>query len=348
MLRPVLDALAYLHGKSLVHGHIKPANIMVVADQLRLSSDGICEIGESRGSQPSVYDPPEAVSGVTSAAGDVWSLGMTLVETLTQRLPGLDKTQRGDPALPATLQEPFRSVARNCLRWNPGERWTVAEIKSHLWPAPAAPPPMLTDAKPGAFAKWGYMVPLIAACLVLAALAGPRLLNRTPEARPAPAAVETPKTEVQPKPSPATSNVGTPDGGTSHRGSSDSKPSPKSNTPPPTALRPVATANPSSRVVHGEVLQQVSPEVSRSALRTIQGTVKVKVRVEVDPSGSVVGAKFDSAGPSKYFASRALQAARRWEFSPAEVDGRKVASEWVLRFEFARNSAKAFPTPATP
>jgi len=223
----------------------------------------------------------------------------------------------------------------------------VAEIKSHLWPAPAAPAPALTEGSPGAFAKWGYMVPLIAACLVLAALAGPRLLNRTPEAQPAPAAVKTPKIEAQPKPSPATSNVGTPDGGTSHRGSSDSKPSPKSNTPPPTALRPVATAK-SSRVVHGEVLQQVSPEVSQSALRTIQGTVKVKVRVEVDPSGSVVGAKFDSAGPSKYFASRALQAARRWEFSPAEVDGRKVASEWVLRFEFARNSAKAFPTPATP
>ena len=347
MLRPALDALAYLHSKGLVHGHIKPANIMVVADQLRLSSDGIREIGESSGSQPSVYDPPEAIGAVTSAAGDVWSLGMTLVETLTQRLPGWDKTQRGDPALPATLQEPFRSVARNCLRRNPEERWTVAEIKSHLWPAPAAPAPALTEGSPGAFAKWGYMVPLIAACLVLAALAGPRLLNRTPEAQPAPAAVKTPKIEAQPKPSPATSNVGTPDGGTSHRGSSDSKPSPKSNTPPPTALRPVATAK-SSRVVHGEVLQQVSPEVSQSALRTIQGTVKVKVRVEVDPSGSVVGAKFDSAGPSKYFASRALQAARRWEFSPAEVDGRKVASEWVLRFEFARNSAKAFPTPATP
>jgi TonB family protein len=354
MLRPVLDALAYLHGKGLVHGHIKPANIMVVADQLRLSSDGICAFRESTGSQPSVYDPPEAVSGTTSSAGDVWSLGMTLVETLTQRVPGWDKTQRGDPALPATLQEPFRSVARNCLRRNPEERWTVAEIKSHLWPTPVAPFPTLPDANPGAFAKWGYMVPLIAACLVLAALAGPRLLNRTPEAQPAPAAVETPKIEAQPKPSPATSNAGTPDGGTSHGGSYDSKPSaksnapPKSNTPPPAALRPVATVKPSSRVVHGEVLQQVSPEVSQSALRTIQGTVRVKVRVEVDPSGAVTGAKFDSAGPSKYFANRALQAARRWEFSPAEVDGRKVASEWVLRFEFARASAKAFPTPATP
>lgn len=345
MLLPLLDALAYVHGKGLVHGHIKPANIMAVDDQLRLSSDGIREFGEPRGGQPGIYDAPESVSRATSAAGDIWSLGMTLVETLTQRLPVWKKTQPGELALPATLSEPFRSIASNCLRRKPEDRWTLAEIASWLQPSADAPPPTLTGGTPGAFAKWGYMVPLIAACLVLAALAGPRLLNRSQESQPAPAvALETPKIEPPSKPSPVTH-----DPRSSEEGSSDSKPSPKTKPSSSAALRPVGAVNlPASRVVHGEVLQQVSPEVSQAALRTIQGTVRVKVRVDVDSSGNVVGAKFDSAGPSKYFASRALQAARRWEFSPAEVDGRKVASEWVLRFEFARTSAKAFPTPATP
>ena len=230
MLRPALDALAYLHGKGLVHGHIKPANIMVVADQLRLSSDGICAFGESSGSQPSIYDGPESVSGVTSAAGDLWSLGITLVETLTQRLPGWDKTQRGDPALPATLQEPFRSVARNCLRRNPDERWTVAEIKSHLWPAPAAPAPALTKEAPapsevGIHGSADRRLPGVSGV-------GRSATSESHAGSAArPAAVKTPRIEAEPKPSPATSNVGTPDGGTSHRGSNDSKPSPKSNTP---------------------------------------------------------------------------------------------------------------------
>ena len=41
MLSPVLDALIYLHGKGFVHGHLKPSNIMVVGNQLKISGDGL-------------------------------------------------------------------------------------------------------------------------------------------------------------------------------------------------------------------------------------------------------------------------------------------------------------------
>ncbi len=89
MLESVLDALAYIHRKGFVHGHIKPANIMATGDQLKVSSDGLRREGES----PDVfghqgpYDAPEYASGILPMsqsmlpAGDVWSLGMTLVET---------------------------------------------------------------------------------------------------------------------------------------------------------------------------------------------------------------------------------------------------------------------------
>jgi serine/threonine protein kinase len=36
MLAHVLDVLAYLHSKGFVHGHIKPANIMALDDQLKV------------------------------------------------------------------------------------------------------------------------------------------------------------------------------------------------------------------------------------------------------------------------------------------------------------------------
>ncbi len=369
MLRPVLDALAYLHGKGLVHGHVKPANIMAVEDQLRISSDGIRGVSESRGSvgKPSVYDAPESASGAISPAADVWSLGMTLVEALTQRLPVWERAGQGEPVLPETVPEPFRDIAHHCLRRDPQRRWTVAEIAARLQaasPMPqkraASPAPQRTARLPQKkFPKWPYLVPMAAGGLALMAmLASPRLLNRR-EAQPAPSiALELPR--VQPKPE---EKAVTPQTERAAQRSSAAKPSPsgvkpnaggakqnaKSIAPSPASLRPVAAAKtlPGS-LVQGEVLQQVLPDVPQSARNTIQGRVRVGVRVAVDPSGSVVGATFDSPGPSKYFARLAMDAARRWEFAPAKVDGREVASEWILRFEFGRTETRAFPAQATP
>src|SRR2546422_5502149 len=124
MLAPALDALAYVHGKGFVHGHMKPANIMAIDDQLKLSSDGLCRMGESTGGRRKlrVYDPPEAARGTISPAGDVWSLGMTLVEALTQRLPVWGGKEHGEPALPETVPVPFLDLARHCLRRDPERR----------------------------------------------------------------------------------------------------------------------------------------------------------------------------------------------------------------------------------
>ena len=94
--------------------------------------------------------------------------------------------------------------------------------------------------------------------------------------------------------------------------------------------------------------QQVLPEVSRGALNTITGHVKVVVRVAVDGSGNVSEATFKSAGPSQYFARQAMAAARRWKFNPPQVDGQGVPSEWDLRFMFGRGSTQAFPTQVKP
>ena len=39
MLGPVLGALSYLHNRCLTHGHLRPTNIMVIDDQVKLSPD---------------------------------------------------------------------------------------------------------------------------------------------------------------------------------------------------------------------------------------------------------------------------------------------------------------------
>jgi TonB family protein len=83
------------------------------------------------------------------------------------------------------------------------------------------------------------------------------------------------------------------------------------------------------------VVRQVMPQVSPSARRTIQGTIKVRVRVGVDAAGNVAKTKFELSGPSQYFSRVALEAAREWKFVPAGADEPAVR-EWKLQFAFSR------------
>jgi len=153
VLTPALQALAFLHGESLVHGHVRPSNILALDDQLKLSSEGISSIvahvEQSHVSDapqlpagaslrtPSPYDAPEVAKGVVSPAGDIWSLGLTLVEALTQHLPAVGPSSQ-DPAVPDTLPAIFLDIARHCLQRDLQRRWTVAEIAARLEPGSVA------------------------------------------------------------------------------------------------------------------------------------------------------------------------------------------------------------------
>ena len=99
MLPSVLDVLAYLHGQGWVHGHLRPSNIMAIRDQVKLSSDGLCETGSQSSlvSTLSIFVPPEIVGGGRlSPAADIWSLGVTLVEALTQQPPVFQDPRGGE------------------------------------------------------------------------------------------------------------------------------------------------------------------------------------------------------------------------------------------------------------
>jgi TonB family protein len=82
------------------------------------------------------------------------------------------------------------------------------------------------------------------------------------------------------------------------------------------------------------------PQVSPSARRTIQGKIKVRVKVEVDAAGNVAKARLESAGPSKYFSRVALEAGRGWKFSPAHAS-ESGEREWKLLFAFSRAKTEA-------
>jgi len=349
MLVPTLDALAFLHRKNLVQGQLKPANFLVVNDQLKLASDTICPAGEPRASiaKSSLYDPPEAKNGRISAAGDIWGLGITMVEALTQSLPWPD--ERSETAcLPTNLPPAFVDTVQRCLSHNPAGRPTAADLQAQFRRAPPASvvsvPQAVVREAPGRAAlprkspKQGWLVPTIAAVLILlvAVWAGLRLFQTHPNSQPSASSTVGVPAAASPSPEtplPAPPQVAAP---AASAKSSESKPA----RPRPAARRsdqrapPLADASPS--VVHEEI-----PNVPRSARRTIRGHIKVAVLVIVDRSGNVTEAMLENPGPSWYFARLAREAARKWRFTPAD---KQDSRQWLLRFEFTRGGTTGHAT----
>ena len=140
MLPPILDALAFLHGKSLVQGELKPANVLVVNDQVKLASDTVRPAGEPRASTagPSIYDPPEAEGGRLSPAGDIWALGITLVEALARSVPASPENRSATGYLPTTVAPTLVDTVQRCLSHDPGSRPTAIDLGAPFKRAPQA------------------------------------------------------------------------------------------------------------------------------------------------------------------------------------------------------------------
>jgi TonB family protein len=314
LLPPVLDALSYLHSKGFVHGRIKPSNVLASGDQLKLSADQVVPSTElnSERRRRDAYDAPETAAGIISPAGDVWSVGVTLIAALTQNVAFAEEGSPNGRDVPGTVPEPFRGIARECLRLDPKRRCSIGEIQMRLQPAgrsvPATPqalPPPDSSVKPG---------PIAAALLVIAVVVALVLFFSRGKSGTAPA---TPTTE---------------------QAAPQTPPAPKPN---PAVHEPTSTPN-QALASHGDVLHQVVPDVSQNSRNTITGTIKVTARVEVNPSGKVTAARLKTPGPSRYFAGLALKAAQRWEFAP-----QPTASTWLIQFRFKRNGTEASAEPVT-
>ncbi|HTS10668.1 MAG TPA: protein kinase [Candidatus Limnocylindrales bacterium] len=385
MLVPVLDALAYMHSRGFVHGRVRPSNIMAVGEELKLSSDSICRLGESIETQgvASPYDAPEGARSGLSPAGDVWALGMTLVEILTQRLPEWDPAERKDPILPETMPAPFADIARHCLRREPKNRWTVADVAAHLpatiEPAPAVSAPAKKAIPVDSTAIRRYSIGIAAAALVIVAIvAGGKILGSksdvaraTADAAPAPVQPVEPTRAETPAPRPAEPEKRpaiskhvepakvAPAAIAKHiepvkappvERAAEAVPS-RATAAAPSPAPPVVRTETQPTVaaaVPGEVLHRVLPTVPQKSSNTISGTVRVGVKVSVDAAGNVIAATLDSAGPSRYFANLSLAAAREWKFAPAKANGTNVASEWLLRFGYTKSGPEVLSTKALP
>jgi len=344
MLPPVLEGLQFLHRHGFVHGRIQPSNILAAGDRLQLSSDGIVPVGERKNppTKPGAYDAPETLQGGLTAAADVWSIGATVVEALTQKTPVVPDTEQGEPDVPPTLPAPFLMIARNCLRRDPARRSTITAITDRLPPAHATRPqpapqpaakaaaakvPSTSAASAKAAPSKSYLLPVIVITLLLVAgVAGLRYLLRPSAAQPS--VPSTASSEKPPVAAPAP------------------LPSPK-----PSAATPSSPARPrrsAGVIAQGAVLNQVLPDVPASAVHTISGHFRVAVKVTADATGKVTDATLETAGPSQYFARKCVEAARSWTFTPPQVRDQSAASEWVIHFAFSHSGIEPSATQTAP
>ena len=338
MLQPLLQALSYLHENGFAHGRLKPSNILVVGEQLKLSTDSVCRPGviDSVSENRPAYDAPEASREGCSPAGDVWSLGVVLCESLTRSLPVWTDRLQNEPSLPAGIPEPFASIASHCLRRDPKSRWTVSQIGAKFLPAsiPAQPrlekqrikvetqrikekSEVIAKASSEFFAKAGKQISSNAYAIGLGAVIAIALLVASTLPR-HPAA-----TKISSTNGPVDSSV--------------EKPSPN----PSRSSTDRASRQAKSFASTGQIVRQVLPNVTAGALRTIHGKVRVTVRVHTDSAGNVAKAEFVSTGPSRYFASHALEAAQDWKFATSKAN----AHVWVLQFVFQRSGTSVNPHP---
>lgn len=316
LLPPVLDALFYLHKNGFVHGRVKPSNVLAAGDQLKLSSDQVAPVVQQDGGRRrrDVYDAPETAAGIISPAGDIWSAGVTLLAALAQNVTAAEQASPANRDLPETIPDPFRGIVRECLQLDPKRRCSLKEIQARMQPGARsvpAPPEPATPVHAGS--STGRPVFAIAAMIIVVLGIVFGLLYSRSSKSP----TQTADATKQPVSDAAHAPI----------------------TAAPKAAEPVVPP----RAPAGEVVRQVLPDVPRSAQNTIRGTIKVVVRVQVDPSGKVTAAKLKSSGSSRYFANQALKAAERWEFSAPEVGGQPTTSTWLLQFRFKKTSIQASP-----
>jgi serine/threonine protein kinase len=143
-----LSGLAHVHARGFVHRDIKPANILLSElrrSPVRIADFGIAtaagtalEPGDSSGTVH--YMSPEQAAGrLPGTAGDIYSLGLVLLESLTgvkaftgTPIESLVARTLRDPEVPARLGKPWVALLRAMTAMEPGARPSAADAEAQV------------------------------------------------------------------------------------------------------------------------------------------------------------------------------------------------------------------------
>jgi len=167
VLHGIASALRTAHAARIIHGDIKPANVLFgEGGVVKLADFGLGRLLEGTGTSVELhgeitgtphYMAPEVISGQHAGmASDIWAVGVLAYRLCAGRMPFPAITlmelvegirEREPDPLPGTVPEPLQDLVRRCLGKQAEERPTAAQILDMLearprlddsWKAPAA------------------------------------------------------------------------------------------------------------------------------------------------------------------------------------------------------------------
>jgi TonB family protein len=281
MLRPLADALAFLHSQGLAHGRLKAGNVFAVNDTLKIAADSVA--------------PGEA-------SQDLRALGDVVTHALTQ-------SARGNPS---RLPQPFQEIVYHCGGTTGREPWTAAELAGKLrFPAKIAP--AIPGAAAGRSRRSAVTYSIAAfAVLVIVAIVGSLIRNRPAQ----PVAIVTSAAASPTTASAAPSAPVKPTSTSKATKTADPAAESAIDTAAPEKQAPRGAVVDAQQIV----AKQVMPEISAHVRGTVHGTVVLLIKVAVDESGNVMDASLEPTR-SRYLGKLAVAAAKNWRFVPASGAG---------------------------
>uniref|UniRef100_A0A0C9SA08 non-specific serine/threonine protein kinase n=1 Tax=Wollemia nobilis TaxID=56998 RepID=A0A0C9SA08_9CONI len=148
--RDVVAGLMYLHSHNIVHGDIKPENLLVDSNGRvkigdfsvsRSFEDNNDELRRSPGTP--VFTAPECCLGLTyhGKAADVWALGVTLYCMVLGRYPFIgetlqdtyDRIVHDELLIPEDMDPELSDLLQGLLCKDPKKRFTLDVVARHPW-----------------------------------------------------------------------------------------------------------------------------------------------------------------------------------------------------------------------
>ncbi|KAL7537060.1 hypothetical protein ACHAWF_005662 [Thalassiosira exigua] len=160
ILKQVLEAVAYLHSRSIVHRDVKPENVLFASSDVASSDVRLVDFGLARKHYRDSFEPhmstvvgtssflaPEVLRRKYDRSCDLWSVGVVAYLLLSGRLPFRGKTNEevfeavrgGKVRYPAeewgTTSPEGRDFVAKLLKVNPKKRMTAEKALRHPWMA---------------------------------------------------------------------------------------------------------------------------------------------------------------------------------------------------------------------